>query len=276
MPLYDAIGKDYAKTRQADRRIVHGLCEVLGLAPSSTILDVGAGTGKYSRALADLGFQVNAVEPSEVMRAQSLPHPRVKMIAAVAEEIPLPAASADGAVIVLALHHFSHREKALAEILRIIGRGPLVIFTFQPREMRRFWLADYFPKLGREIDSSFSQLKNVAEEVRRLTGRKVREIPFLLPHDLEDRFAAAGWAEPESYLKSEIRNGISSFALMDPAEVSDGIARLSADLASGEWDRWHGALRTQEYFDAGYQFIVTEAEAGTPSQAVGPTECPTV
>src|SRR4051812_15906684 len=106
MQLYDAIGKGYAKTRLADNRIVSGISENLALAPSSTILDVGAGTGKYSRALADLGFSVVAVEPSDVMRDQSVLHPRVRTIAAVAEEIPLPSGSADGAVIVLALHHF--------------------------------------------------------------------------------------------------------------------------------------------------------------------------
>ncbi|TLD71064.1 class I SAM-dependent methyltransferase [Phragmitibacter flavus] len=261
MRLYDVIGKDYAKTRLADARIVGGLDEGLGLAHSSTILDVGAGTGKYSRALADLGFTVLALEPSEVMRGQSSLHPRVRMIAAAAEDIPLPSNSADGAIMVLALHHFSDRKKALAEILRVIGNGPLVIFSFQPQTLNRFWLADYFPTLGREGGSSFSHLEDVAEEVRLLTGRTVREIPFLLPRDLEDRFAAAGWAEPESYLSPAVRNGISSFALMDPKEVSDGIARLSADLESGTWDSRNGSLRLQDRFDAGYHFIIAEAVA---------------
>src|SRR3954451_20250117 len=112
MQLYDAIGRDYAKTRLADARIVNGLEEALHLAHSSTILDVGAGTGKYSRALADLGFTVLSIEPSEIMRGQSLAHPRVTTIAAGAEDIPLPSDSADGAIIVLALHHFPDRKKA--------------------------------------------------------------------------------------------------------------------------------------------------------------------
>lgn len=261
MQLYDAIGRDYATTRLADARIVSGLDEALNLGHSSTILDVGAGTGKYSRALADLGFTVLSIEPSEVMRGQSLPHPRVRAIAAPAEDIPLPSDSADGAIVVLALHHFPDRKKAFAEILRVIGGGPLVIFSFQPQALARFWLADYFPKLGREIGSSFSQLEDVAREVSVLTGRAVRKIPFLLPRDMEDRFAAAGWAEPESYLSPAVRNGISSFALMDPKEVSEGISRLSADLASGAWDSRYGSLRIQERFDAGYHFLVAEAEA---------------
>lgn len=268
MPLYDAIGENYAKTRLADARIVSCMVKALGLAPSSTILDVGAGTGKYSRALADLGFSVIAIEPSEVMRGQGFSHPRVRTITAVAEDIPIPSGSVDGAVVILALHHFSDRKKALSEILRVIGDGPLVIFSFEPQALARFWLADYFPKLGRENGSSFSRLEDVADEVSALTGRSVRKIPFLLPRDLEDRFAAAGWAEPESYLNSAVRNGISSFALMDPNEVGEGISRLSADLASGVWDLKNGALRRRDRFDAGYNFIVAETEA---SQSLQPT-----
>ena len=78
MTLYDSIGVGYSETRRADPRIVRGLCEALDLPDSATILDVGAGTGKYSRALADRGFTVLAIEPSEVMRAQSIPHRRVR------------------------------------------------------------------------------------------------------------------------------------------------------------------------------------------------------
>lgn len=55
MPLYDTIGAGYAKSRLADVRIVDALCEAIHLPPNSTVLDVGAGTGKYARALAERG-----------------------------------------------------------------------------------------------------------------------------------------------------------------------------------------------------------------------------
>jgi SAM-dependent methyltransferase len=258
MPLYDIIGIGYAKSRPADYRIVSALCDALGLPPASTVLDVGAGTAKYARALADRGFSVLAIEPSGVMRSQSIPHPSVRMIAASAEEIPLAAGAADGAFVVLALHHFSDRKKALVEILRVIGQGPLVIFSFEPRALARFWLAEYFPRLGREIPSSYSELGDVAEEVKTLTGRAVRTMPFPLPRDFEDRFAASGWATPESYLDAHIRSGISSFSLMSVDEADRGLARLSDDLASGAWDRRHGWLRAERSLDVGYRFIIAE------------------
>ena len=256
--LYDTIGVGYAKSRPADQRIVQGLAAALDLPVGAVILDVGAGTGKYARALADRGFHLLAVEPSDVMRRQGLPHPRVSLIPASAEVLPLAAGAAAGAIIVLALHHFRDRATALREVLRVIGRGPLVIFTFEPRDLSAFWLCEYFPRLGGTEGNSFLELADVAGEVRRLTGRTVHSIPFPLPRDLTDQFGAAGWARPESYLQAEVRNGISSFALMDPSEVASGVARLREDLASGRWDQRHGSLRQQSHWDAGYRFIVAK------------------
>lgn len=258
MPLYDTIGKGYAKSRLPDHRIVRGLCDALSLQPPATLLDIGAGTAKYARALADEGFNVLAVEPSAVMRAQAVVHPRVQMIAAAAEEIPLPAGAADGGIIVLALHHFLDRRKACGEILRVIGNGPLAILTFEPQALTQFWLTEYFPSFGREVPSSFSELAIVADEVQALTGREVRSTPFLLPRDLEDKIAAAGWGTPEHYLNPQIRNGISSFALMPAEEVAQGLQRLADDLTSGAWDQRHGWLRQEEKLDVGYRFIVAK------------------
>lgn len=56
MPIYDSIGQQYARTRVPDPRIVHMLIDLLNLPKGSTIADVGAGTGGYSRLLAEQGF----------------------------------------------------------------------------------------------------------------------------------------------------------------------------------------------------------------------------
>jgi hypothetical protein len=37
-----------------------------------------------------------------------------------------------------------------------------------------------------------------------------------------------------------------------------GAERLAADLASGEWDRRYGALRTTEWFDGGYRIAIAD------------------
>jgi hypothetical protein len=45
MALYDVIGKTYAQTRRSDPRITEKLLKILASSPTSTIADIGAGTG---------------------------------------------------------------------------------------------------------------------------------------------------------------------------------------------------------------------------------------
>ncbi len=67
-PVYNIIGKGYTKYRQADTRIVDLLHSLLNLPSRSIIAAIGAGTGNYSLALANKGYIVKVIEPSEVMR----------------------------------------------------------------------------------------------------------------------------------------------------------------------------------------------------------------
>jgi ubiquinone/menaquinone biosynthesis C-methylase UbiE len=126
MSIYDDIGKIYSKSRVPDSRIVNSVVNLLRLSNKSTITDIGAGTGGYSRAIADRGFYVYAVEPSSVMRSQSIPHPQVQSISGYAEDIPLPSASVDAVIRILAIHHFSNLEKAIREMNRVAEKGAII------------------------------------------------------------------------------------------------------------------------------------------------------
>jgi SAM-dependent methyltransferase len=175
--------------------------------------------------------------------------------------IPLPDDSVDGAIVVLAVHHFEDRPAAFREIVRVAGSGPVVLFTFDPSAFEQFWLARYFPQIGRRFRSLPWELSNIEAEIRRETARKVRRVCFPLPPDLQDRFGAASWSCPEAYLKPEIREGISDFALMDSNDIERGLEHLRKELESGRWDREYGALRALESYDVGYRFLVVEPDA---------------
>jgi SAM-dependent methyltransferase len=95
----------------------------LGLERGARVLDVGAGTGKLTRGLVSLGFEVAAVEPGAPMLDQL----RAAVVEAEphegsAESIPLPADDVDAAFAGQAFHWFD-RERALPELHRVIRPG---------------------------------------------------------------------------------------------------------------------------------------------------------
>jgi ubiquinone/menaquinone biosynthesis C-methylase UbiE len=255
MALYDVIGKTYAQTRRSDPRITEKLLEILASSQASTIADIGAGTGSYANALAECGYRVFAIEPSETMRRQAIAHPAVTWIDGYAENLPLPDQAVDAAIIMLAFHHFLDYRQALNEIHRVVGNGQMIFFTCDPKMISSFWLTEYFPSFIRDVESTFLPISKLVEEIQMTTDSVVNVIPFPLPNDLSDSFAAVGWARPELYLDSDIRNGISSFSKTDDNELNSGLFRLDKDLERGKWDRKYGHLRQQSQYDVGYCFV---------------------
>jgi len=92
-------------------------------APGTRVLDLGAGTGKLTATLVELGCEVIAVEPDPRMLAelrQALP--RVQALAGRAEEIPLPDACVDAVVSGNAMHWFDPAA-AGPELARVLAPG---------------------------------------------------------------------------------------------------------------------------------------------------------
>jgi ubiquinone/menaquinone biosynthesis C-methylase UbiE len=257
MVLYDAIGKTYAQTRRSDPRIAVKLLEILSSSQLTTIADIGAGTGSYALVLAEHGYRVLAIEPSATMRSQAIDHPKIQWIDAFANDLPLQDRSADAAIIMLAFHHFRDYWQALREIHRVAGGGKIVLFTYDPEKISDFWLIRYFPSFIADVQSTFLPISRLISEIEGLVGVSVNSLPFPLPNDLSDSFAAVGWARPELYLDDNIRKGISSFAKISNRELNQGLMNLRKDLETGVWNQKYGYLRQQEQYDAGYRFVYT-------------------
>ncbi len=117
------------------------LREDLGLRPGKTAIDLGAGTGKFTRLLVETGAEVTAVEPVAAMRerlARGLPS--VPVLSGQAQHIPLPDSHADAIVCAQAFHWFASAE-ALAEIHRVLEPGGVLGLIWNVRDQSVAWVA---------------------------------------------------------------------------------------------------------------------------------------
>jgi SAM-dependent methyltransferase len=235
----------YASVRREDPRLAARIRAALGDARS--VLNVGAGAGSYEPPDLD----VTAVEPSAVMRAQRPPG-SAPAVDARAEALPFADDSFDAAMAVLSDHHWEDQDRGLAE-LRRVARRRVVVFTWEPRSQADSWVVrDYLPGFARLVPPGYSLDQMLAA----LGGGRIEPVP--IPHDCRDGFLHAYWRRPRAYLDPQVRAGISVFRLLDPDEVAEAVARLRADLDSGDWERRNGRLLELEELDLGYRIVVTE------------------
>ena len=246
MALYDTIGHSYAVLRRPDPRIAAAIDAALGDADS--VVNVGAGAGSYEPP----GRTVLAVEPSDVMIRQR-PAGAARCVRGSAEALPLESASADAAMAVLSVHHWMDLERGLREMARV-ARKRVVLLTWIP-DAAPFWLTEeYFPEIVAHDRTIFLDSSALVSMLERVVG-PARMTPVPVPHDCTDGFLCAYWRRPESYLRAEVRNAISSFARID-AEA--GLERLRADLSGGRWAERNRHLLALDELDLGYRIVCCE------------------
>jgi SAM-dependent methyltransferase len=101
-----------------------------GIAASSWVLELGAGTGKLTCLLVDEFAGVVAVEPDPDMRSWfTTLNPRAALVAGAAEAIPLARGSVDAMFVAEAFHWFDH-QLAVSEIARMLRPGGALVLMW--------------------------------------------------------------------------------------------------------------------------------------------------
>ncbi len=150
---------------------------VLRHVQGQTVLDAGAGTGRFTLALEARGFHTIAVDLSQEMliearRLSLLQNRPFRAAQGDVERLPFPDNTFDSVVSIAVLRHFHHWRELLAELARITRPGGRIIFDMASGEHRRL-LNTLDPKAVPEIPSpqtydacaTFHELQDTAKSL---------------------------------------------------------------------------------------------------------------
>jgi SAM-dependent methyltransferase len=215
---FDAWAGDYDRYRPGyPEELFQTIQARLQLPAHPLVVDLGAGTGRASLAMAELGWRVTAIEPGkpmlDVMRGQAANRGLlIATVQASAESTGLDPASADLATAAQAFHWFE-QELAIAEMARIVKPGGGVALFWNVRdESRSAFVTDYHALLQKRFgDADTGQYLQAGRPMGRdgtraaFAGTRSFEPPELieLHHDVPmtaDDFV--GMAFTASYIRS--------------------------------------------------------------------------
>jgi SAM-dependent methyltransferase len=174
------------------------LAEKLDLRAGRTVLDLGAGTGKLTRALLPTGAHVIAVEPGEAMLGElRRVLPDVETLVGAAEAIPLGDGSVDAIAVGQAFHWFRHAE-ALPELHRVLRPhgGVGLIWNARDRQSDVSKLLEEFIPSGRAAPGTWSDKLKASDlfgpvETQRFHFTQTLDADHLVDRLLSISFVAA-------------------------------------------------------------------------------------
>lgn len=135
---FELVAEVYERARpEYPAEAIAWIADELDLSEGRTVLDLGAGTGKLTRALVPTGAHVIAVEPGERMLAElRRAVPAAEALLGAAEAIPLTEHSVDAITVGQAFHWFRHDE-TVPELHRVLRAGGGVALIWNSRDQER-------------------------------------------------------------------------------------------------------------------------------------------
>lgn len=244
---YDKLGQKYSGHRQTEPMISDYVNKAVGNA--KTILNVGAGAGSYEPT----DRYVVAVEPSFVMRQQRLANNKIPAINAKGDNLPFDDKSFDATMAMVTIHHWPDMDEGLKE-LRRVTKGQVIIMTFDPDALDKFWNVNYFPELIAVEKARYPTI----EFIKNSLGGYCEVVEIPIPLNCVDGFQEAFYGRPEAFLEKEVRLSQSAWGFLSEEVENRLVKTLEDDLKSGEWDKKYGHYRTQPFFTCALRLIISK------------------
>ena len=187
-------------------------------ADAHTVLDLGAGTGKLTRALTTRGLEVIAVDPSPRMLDQlreAVPGATVHQ--GTAEDIPLADATVD-AIVVGQAWHWVDQDVALPSVARVLRPGGTLGLVWNIRDERAPWVARLTEVMHQAEGEAFIEGGNIRQgpfgEIETATFEWSREFTREQIFDLVNSRSYVITASPEE--RERILTGVATLLDTDP------------------------------------------------------------
>ncbi len=194
------------------------LRNAIGLGEGKMAIDLGAGTGKFSKLLLATGAKVVAVDPVVPMLDRLRRDvPGVEAVVGNAEHIPLAAESADAVLCAQSFHWFA-TPAAVAEIRRVLKPGGVLGLIWNQRDESVDWVA--------QLSEIFAQYEGDTPRMASGQWRKVFPAPGFGPLQ-ESRFPHTHTGPAEQVIVDRVTS-VSFIAALSASEREDVVAEARA------------------------------------------------
>jgi ArsR family transcriptional regulator len=170
---FERVSGDWDEMRSSfyNEKVIDALADHAQVDPSSTVVDVGTGTGFIAAGLAPRAASVIAVDNAPAMLAVAktnlgtLGVSNVELREAELDSLPLTNDSADAAVANMVLHHAPDPAVMISEMARVVRPGGMIAITDEIEhsyEWMRTEQADVWLGFGEaDVAAIFSQARLV-------------------------------------------------------------------------------------------------------------------